>query len=92
MKELKERKRGQVLNIGLLSNNRASLIKETLMFASKSGSVMMHLFKNENKRKKKRKKKGNKSYFALACIKVDNLKIKVGSDLEKAWNYFLFFI
>ena len=52
------------------------------MFASKSGQYKdAYFFK---KKRKKKEERGNKSYFALAYIKVDNLEMKVGIDLEKA--------
>ena len=40
--------------------------------------------KKKREKRREKKEKRNKSYFALACIKVDNLKIKVRIDLEKA--------
>ena len=44
----------------------------------------MPLSEKKEKNNKKIKRRGNKSYFALTCIKVNNLEKKVGIDLEKA--------
>ena len=42
--------------------------------------------KKKREKRREKKEKRNKSYFALACIKVDNLEMKVEIDLEKAWK------